>query len=141
MRYFGLALLLVLARTDGAAGQRVEPVLERFVSYWARGDENAIAALATRQGIRLDFDRKEMGPLAERQAAALLRRMFDDHETINVRLMVSRSMDGQPKRAFGEISWMMRPRGTTIPDKTSVFVALIFENEQWRITEIRFVRP
>jgi hypothetical protein len=140
MRYFLLALF-VAAGFDRAAAQRVEPVLEQFVSYWARGDEGAIAALATRDGIQLDIDRKAMGPLAARQAAALLRRLFDDHETINVRLMNSRSLDGQPKRAFGEISWMMRPRGTTIPDKTSVFVGLILEGENWRITEIRFVRP
>ncbi|MEX2282018.1 MAG: hypothetical protein WEE89_06005 [Gemmatimonadota bacterium] len=141
MRYLALTLFFVAGLADSAAAQKFEPVLERFVSYWARGDEDGIAALATRQGIQLDFNRKEMGPLAGRQAAALLRRLFEDHETINVRLMTSRSLDSQPKRAFGEISWMMTPRGTTIPEKTSVFVGLILEGENWRITEIRFVRP
>jgi hypothetical protein len=141
MRYFAIVLLLTAAVRHQASAQQVEPVLERFVTYWARGDESAIVALATRPGISLDIDKKETGPLAGRQAAALLRRLFEDHETMSVRLMASRSMDGTPKRAFGEITWMMRPRGTTIPDRTSVFVALIFEDEQWRITEIRFVRP
>ena len=64
-----------------------------------------------------------------------------EHETLSVRLMTSRAIGGQPRRASGEVSWMMRSRGTTIPDKASVFVALILEDDQWRITEIRFIRP
>jgi hypothetical protein len=131
VKYIGVALLFALALRGQAPAQELEPVLERIV----------IASLATRQGMSLELDRKEMQALAARQAAALLRRLFDEYETMQVRLMTSKSLGGEPKRASGEISWLVRSRGTTITDKTNIFVAFVLENEQWRITEIRFVRP
>ena len=44
---------------------------------------------------------------------------------------------GQPPRAFGEVTWMMQPRGTTIPERVTVFVAWVLQKDRWRITEIR----
>jgi uncharacterized protein (TIGR02246 family) len=123
------------------SAQKVEDTIDRFASLWARGDANAIAALAAEDGISLDLDGKPMGPLGGRQVAALLRRLFDERETIAVRPLVTQVVGGDPARAFGEINWMTRPRGTTIPEKTSVFVALVRAGDRWRVTEIRFVKP
>ena len=116
-------------------------MINRFTDLWARGDATAIAELSSRDGVTLDFGGRMMGPLGLRQVAAMLRRLFDDRETLSVRMMTPQIVGGSPPRAFGEISWMMRSRGTTIPEKTSVFVALILQNDRWRITEIRFVQP
>ena len=134
-----VALLFIAA--SGAQAQSLEGVMDRFESWWARGDASAIAGLAARDGITIDTDGKPLGPLGGRQISALLKRLFDDRETIQVRKLVSQEMGGTPSRASGEISWVMRSKGTTIPEKTSVFIALVFEDDRWRITEIRFVQP
>jgi hypothetical protein len=47
---------------------------------------------------------------------------------------------GQPARAFGEITWTTRARGTTIPERANLFVAFVREGDAWRITEIRLMR-
>jgi hypothetical protein len=53
---------------------------------------------------------------------------------------MSRTVGGTPTRAFGEISWTTRARGTTIPERATIFVAFVLEDERWRITEIRLIR-
>jgi ketosteroid isomerase-like protein len=135
-----LAAMLSGGTVQATAAQKLEDAIDRFASLWARGDANAIAALAAHDGISLDLNGKPMGPLGARQVSALLRRLFDERETIAVRPMVTQMVGGDSARAFGEISWMMRSRGTTIPEKTSVFVALARVGNRWRITEIRFVQ-
>jgi uncharacterized protein (TIGR02246 family) len=136
-----LPLALLLFAVSSAQAQDLESVMDRFESWWARGDASAIAGLAARDGITIDLDGKPLGPLGGRQISALLKRLFDDHETIQVRKLVTQVMGGRPARASSEISWVMRSKGTTIPEKTSVFIALVQEGERWRITEIRFVQP
>jgi hypothetical protein len=133
------ASLLLTQRLAWA--QNVESVVDRLTGYWARGDAVSIAALAAREGVSLDLDGRTMGPLSARQTTAMLRRLFEERQTINVRMMSAHIVGGRPSRASGEITWMMRSRGTTIPEKTSVFIALVLEEDRWRVTEIRFVRP
>jgi len=36
---------------------------------------------------------------------------------------------------------MTRVHGTTTPEKTTVFVAPVLEDDRWRVTQIRFVKP
>jgi len=139
-RTLTLALTASLFFFRAASAQNVESVVDRIAELWARGDAASVASLAARDGISLNLDGKTAGPLAARQATALLRRLFDERETINVRMMQPQMVGGQPPRAYGEISWMMRSRGTTIPDKTSVLISLVLEDGRWRVTEIRFVR-
>lgn len=137
-----LALALALALVPGTlAAQNVERVIDRLTGLWASGDATAISALSASDGVIINSDGKPTGPLGLRQVAALLRRYFDDRETLSVRMMSAQIVGGSASRAFGEISWTMRARGTTIPEKTSVFVALTLEDGRWRITEIRFVKP
>jgi hypothetical protein len=49
-------------------------------------------------------------------------------------------MHGENKRAFVELTWVTRARGTSIPDSTTVLFSLELDQEQWRITEIRLMR-
>jgi hypothetical protein len=79
------------------------------------------------------------GPLAHRQAAAMLRRMFSDRETVSVTLSSKKVLPGKPARAYLELLWTRRIRGTTIPGRATVFVAVVQEAEAWRITEIRLL--
>ena len=138
------ALAVVIAGAACAVpvrAQNLESVVERFANTWARGDAAALTALASKKGVAFDIDGKPMGPVATRQASAVLRRLFNERETVDVRILFQEVVGGQPPLAFAEINWMTRVHGTTIPEKTTVFVALVLEDDRWRVTQIRFVKP
>jgi len=138
------ALAVVLAGVAFAtpvSAQNLERVVERFADIWARGDASALSSLASKKGVSFDIDGKPMGPVASRQASAVLRRVFNERETVQVRILFHEIVGGQPPLAFAEINWMTRVHGTTIPERTTVFVALVLEDDRWRVTQIRFVKP
>lgn len=124
-----------------AFAQNLETIIDRFADHWARGDASALTTLASRKGVSFDIDGKPLGPVASRQASAVLRRVFNERETVQVRILFREIVGGQPPLAFAEINWMTRVHGTTIPEKTTVFVALVLEDDHWRVTQIRFVKP
>ena len=135
-----LAAVLSLTASVPAEAQELQPVLQRVASAWHSGDAAALAGLGAQAGISLDVDGSTVGPLGRRQAAAVLRRVFDDRESVSAAPRVSRTVGGEPARAFGEITWTTRARGTTIPERATLFVAFVRENDAWRITEIRLMR-
>jgi hypothetical protein len=139
-RMFALAAVLSLLATAPAFAQDLRPVLQRVAATWHNGDAGALAALGATEGISLDVDGSTVGPLGARQAAAVLRRVFDDRESVSAAPRVSRTVGGEPARAFGEITWTTRARGTTIPERATLFVAFVREGDAWRITEIRLMR-
>ena len=134
------AAALTAAALSPAAAQDLGPVLQRVASSWHKADARAVAALGSEAGISLDVDGSTVGPLGTRQAAAVLRRVFDDRESVSAAPRVSRTVGGDPARAFGEITWTTRARGTTIPERATLFVAFVREGDGWRITEIRLMR-
>jgi hypothetical protein len=133
------ASFIVLLRAPAAA-QDLTPALQRVAAAWHNGDARAVAALGAEAGISLDVDGSTVGPLGPRQAAAVLRRVFGDRESVSAAPRVSRTVGGDPARAFGEITWTTRARGTTIPERATLFVAFVQEDGAWRITEIRLMR-
>lgn len=140
VRSLMLAVALSLSGSAALSAQGLEPVLRRVASAWHKGDARAITALRANSGISLDVDGTSVGPLGDRQAAAVLRRMFEDRESVSATPRVGRAVGGQPARAFGEITWTTRARGTTIPERANLFVAFVREGDAWRITEIRLMR-
>ncbi len=140
-RALALAALLLLATAGGALGQDLEQVLDRFAAAWHRGDVVTIASLVSRNGISIDVgDGGQVGPLGVRQAAAVLRKVFDERETTVVRAGVAQVVGGTPPRAFGEVVWSARSRGTTENEKATIFLALVREKDGWRINQIRLLR-
>jgi hypothetical protein len=141
-RVVALSIGLLLSITAVARGQEVEldRVLERLASSWARGDANTLAAFSARTGVSLNVDGDPLGPLTPRQAAAVLRNLFVGRTTHSLNPGLTRVVGGQPLRAFGELSWTVRVHGTTIPERTTVFLALVWEGDAWRITQIRLLR-
>ncbi len=139
LRVATAVLALVVGTTATAAAQQrdLEQVVSRLATYWARGDAAGLATLAARSGLAIDIGGDAMGPLGPRQAAAVLRRVFDDRETVWVRPRSSKLVGDAPPRAFGEFTWTARVRGTTIAEQMIVFVALVREDAGWRITQIR----
>jgi len=138
----GLAVLFSLLLGGGgqASAQEVAVVIERIARFWADEDAGSIAEQSAREGISINLDGRALGPLGGRQVTAVLRQLFQDHQTLRVRPMTPQMVGGEPPKAFGEITWQQQPRGTTIPEKTSVFVALVLQDGRWRISEIRVLR-
>jgi hypothetical protein len=134
-----VAALMALAASPAVA-QDLAQTLERVATAWHKGDAAAITSLAARSGVSLDVDGRSVGPLGPRQAAAGIRRVFEDRESVAVRSNMSRAVGGAPPRAFGEITWTSRARGTTIPERATIFVAFVLEDDRWRITEMRLIR-
>jgi hypothetical protein len=137
-----LAILLLLASAPAARAQdaRLEQVLERFAAAWARGDVAAITALTPRSGVSVETERGALGVLAQRQAAAAIRRLFDGRQTVSIRPGMAQVVGGSPPRAFGELTWTTRSRGTTVTERAVIFLALVKEGDNWRITQIRILR-
>ncbi len=141
-RALGLGLLLALAPAlaPPARAQELNDVLARFAAAWARGDAGGLAALVSRNGVTIDIGGGEIGPLGGRQAAAVLRRLFDERETTAVQARFAQVVGGAPTRAFGEIRWRARSRGTTESEGATIFLALVRENGTWRINQIRLLQ-
>ena len=137
-----LALLVVLGALPGraAAQDPLAKFTERLTVAWARGDASIIAAQLAERGVSMKVEGEPAGPLATRQAKAVLRRVFDDVETVSVTLMSKKVLPGNPERAYLELLWTHRARGTTIPDRSTVFVAVVDEGTGWRITDIRLLQ-
>ncbi len=130
-------LVLLLVALPVHAQQDLDATMARVAKMWERGDVRGLTGSASGSGFSLEFDSGRSGPVASRQAAAALRRLFEDQETVSVKPGVTRVVGGRPSRAFGELEWITRPRGTTIPERRTVFVALVREDQGWRVTEIR----
>jgi hypothetical protein len=135
-----LVALLLVTGSRPAVAQDLKPLLERVANALQRGDVGGISALSARAGVSLDVDGRNVGPLGPRQTAAVLRRLFEDREVVGARVNTIREVGGEPTRAFGEIIWSTRARGTTIPERATIFVALVREERGWRVTEIRLLR-
>jgi hypothetical protein len=137
-----LALLLGCAAAAPAAAQMpsVDAALERVAAAWGRGDAAAVAAHAAAGGVAVQVGVGSPAPLGARQASAVLRRLFDDRETVALRTGMTRVVGGRPARAFGEFAWTTRVRGTTVPERATVFIAFVLEDDGWRITQVR-MRP
>jgi hypothetical protein len=132
--------LLLLGLAAPAGGQELGNVVDRVAASWSRGDASGIVAHAARTGISLDVDGERVGPIAARQAAAVLRRVFDQRESVRASAGRARVVGGSPEKGFGEIAWTSRARGTTIPERATVVLAFVREDGHWRITEIRLMR-
>lgn len=139
-RFLVLACALFLGLAPPVRAQQLEGVLDRFATAWARGNVEELASLVSRGGVTIDVGVGPIGPLGERQAAAVLRRLFDERETTVARARLAQMVGGVPARAFGEILWLARSRGTTESEGVTVFLALVREKNGWRINQIRVMR-
>jgi hypothetical protein len=138
------ALLVVLvcmtAAYAPARAQDANAFMTKVASAWTRGDASAIAAFANPLGITLEVEGTHVGSITPRQAASVLKRVFDDRETVRATAGAVKRLPGNSGRAYAEIKWERRARGTTQPEHINVFIALARDGDVWRITEIRLIR-
>ncbi|MGQ0560646.1 MAG: hypothetical protein ACT443_02080 [Gemmatimonadota bacterium] len=132
-------IALALVRTAEAEAQRLDDIVEIIAFAWSHADARTVVAMAAREGIQIETRAGRMGPLGARQAHAVLRRLFDERETVSIRPGMVQMVGGTPRRAFGEITWLSRAPDTTQPERLTVFLELVYEGDRWRITQIRML--
>ena len=138
-----LALPLLLLAPRGAGAQdRGDARLEGFVAQvtrlWEAEDAAGLAALTPSGGrMVLEVGGEAAGPVPERHAAAALRALFADRESVSIRPTRITVSGGQPLQGFGELAWVSRSRGVTVPQTSTVYVGVVWEGGGWRIRELR----
>ena len=138
-----LAVFALCALPAAGAAQATQSDLQssfRAVALqWARGDASAVVRHMTPGGLSIDVSQGPMGPLGARQAAALLRQLFEQGETVGVTFGMLERVGGTPPRAFGAITWTTRPHGTQVPIERTVYFGLQWLGNDWRVSEIRLI--
>lgn len=134
-----LLFVLVLMKTSAAQAQRLDDIVEIIAFAWSHADARTVVAMGAREGIQFETQDGRMGPLGSRQAHAVLRRLFNDLETVSTRPGMVQMVGGTPRRAFGEITWIVRAPDTTQSERHTVLFELVFEGDRWRITQIRML--
>ncbi|HEX5724147.1 MAG TPA: hypothetical protein VFX98_01705 [Longimicrobiaceae bacterium] len=140
-----LAVLLAAAAPRTLAAQRPPQPLEGFVQsvarLWERGDAGDLVKLAPASGrILLDVGTGGPGAVEERHAAAALRSLFGERETVSVRPTGVTLSGGSPISGFGELAWVSRLRGVSDTQGTTVYVGAVWEDGAWRIRELRILQ-
>lgn len=136
---FPLLVALTMMKTTAAHAQRLDDIVDIITFAWSHGEARALVAMAARDGISIETPDGRMGPLGARQAAAVLRDLFDDRETVSIRPGMTQIVGGSPRRAFSEITWITRARNTTQQERLTVFLELVLEGDRWHITQIRLL--
>ena len=139
------ALLLVLGSPCAAAAQQAPAPLQNFIGavarLWADGDAEGIVELASADGrIQLDLAGDGPGEVQARNAAAALRRLFTDRQTVSTRTTQIAISGGAPLRGFGELTWVARPRGVTETQASVVYIGAVWDGRAWRLRELRVLR-
>jgi hypothetical protein len=139
-----LALLLLLAapasalRAQGGGEPKLEGFVARVARLWEAEDADGLARLAPSGGrMVLEVGGEGAGPVPERHAAAALRSLFADRETVSIRPARVTVAGGQPLQGFGELAWLSRSRGVSAARGSTVSVGGVWEGGEWRIRELR----
>lgn len=136
-----LAIALLAASTTASA-QELDDAMVRFTSAWRRNDYKTISTLIARDGASIETDAGRLGPLGARQVAAVLRVIFNERSTTQVRTRQFQGVGGSPQKGYAELIWMTMAPETTEPLRIVVFVEFILEQDRdWRVTRIRLMQP
>jgi predicted flavoprotein YhiN len=140
-----LIFLVALATAANAAqvyAQHLDAAMSRFSAAWRQSDDKAIASLIAREGATIETTDGRLGPLGPRQAAAVLRILFEGRDTRGVRTRQMQDVGGTPQKAYAEVIWTTLAPETTQAMRVVVFVEWVLEHDkQWRITRIRLLTP
>lgn len=138
-RILPVLALLALAPAPAAAQAQLDDVLDSLARLWSTAELVAIAEMVAADGAEFEVDGHAMGSLNGRKMVAALRRVFEDRETVAVRSSLSSRVMGTDDRAFAELVWDARPPGGTVPERSTVFLALVHEDGAWRVSQIRIL--
>ena len=137
-----LLAIALLAAATSARAQEMDVAMYRFANAWKRNDTKAISALIAREGVSIETDAGRFGPLGARSAAAILRTLFGERETTDVRTRQFQGAGGTPQKGYAELVWTTMAPATTEALRIIVFVEFVREDDrEWRITRIRLLQP
>lgn len=134
----GLSLLAAPAAAQDAG--ELAGLLDTLATLWTRGDAAGLAAHGAEDGLDLEVHGETMSSLAGRRAAAALRQLFGAQETVAVEAGSAGRVVGVEDRAFGEFIWVVKMPGGGVPEYNRIFVALVREDNEWRVSQIRILR-
>lgn len=134
-----LVALLLAAPLPAQNRPPLGDVLDSLAGLWARGDAAGIAGLSSASGVDFEVAGETVGTLSGRKLSGALRRVFEDRVTVAVVSRMTSPVQGVEDRAFGELGWELRRGGATVPEESTVFLALIHEPVGWRVTQIRIL--
>lgn len=137
-----LALCAVVGSPRDLRAQAASPI-ERFVQtvgyLWGIGDAEALADLAREDGSLLLDTGRGTESVNARHAAAALRALFGERESVSVRPVRVTLSGGSPLRGFGELAWTSRSRGAPVRQTRTVYVGAVWTGRAWRISELRLM--
>ncbi|HEX2091110.1 MAG TPA: hypothetical protein VHG28_01865 [Longimicrobiaceae bacterium] len=133
-----LVVVSPLRGQTGRSDQRLEAFIADVAALWREEEASSLAELVPSSGqMVLEIGREAAGPVQERHAAAALRTLFADRESVSIRPTRITVAGGEPLQGFGELSWVSRSRGVTVPQMHTIYVGVVWEGRGWRIREIR----
>lgn len=138
-----VALLLgaLPARAQEAAHAAVplEVFVQQVTHLWSQGDVGGLLELAAEDGRVLLDTGSGTATVNSRHAAAALRALFSDRESVSTRPVRVTLAGGTPVRGFGEVSWTYRSRGAPSAQTRSLYVGAVSTGKGWRLTELRIL--
>ncbi|MGH7458172.1 MAG: hypothetical protein ACREKN_03675 [Longimicrobiaceae bacterium] len=109
----------------------------RVAQLWERGDASALVELSAGERILLDLG-ETSGTAEPRHAAAMLRSLFSERESVSARARGASTAGGNPPRGFGEVEWLSRGRGVSSPRRHTIYVGAVWRGG-WKIQELRLL--
>jgi hypothetical protein len=136
----GIASLGLLIPAPALAQDSIEGAARAFAGAWASGSVERITPLLSGSGIRLQLDGGPHGPLSPRQASVALRDFLRGYQGGGAVVTRAAPVDGSRDRGFAEIRWISRVAGTSQELRRDVFLGMKFEDDRWRVDEVRLLR-
>ena len=137
-------LLLSLLLVQPAAAQRAAAPLEDFIKevayLWSGSDARGLADLMPEEARVLLDTGGGMETVEARHAAAALRALFAERQSVSVRPARITVAGTRPARGFGLLTWSFRSRGSPSTESGSVYVGAVWSEDGWRISELRQMR-
>lgn len=137
------ALLIPFVLVGPAAAQNVAPLdgfIKEVAYLWGGSDARGLAALMPEEARVLLDTGEGMETVEGRHAAAALRSLFSDRQSLSVRPVRITVAGTRPSRGFGVLAWAFRGRGAPAGQTSSVYVGAVWTDEGWRISELRLMR-
>jgi len=138
------ALLVSLFTAGPAAAQRAPTPLDGFIKevayLWSGSDARGLADLMPEEARVLLDTGGGMETVEARHAAAALRALFAERQSVSVRPARITVAGTRPARGFGLLTWSFRSRGSPSTESGSVYVGAVWSEDGWRISELRLMR-
>lgn len=113
--------------------------IDQVAGLWNETDVSGFLTLVRDDGRFLLDTGSGTETVNVRHAAAALRALFAERETVAAHVIRATVAGERPLSGFGEISWTFRGRGAPGEQARVIYVAVVHDAEAWRVTELRIL--